>query len=165
MDRARVGRCLLALVHAVVAQHLRHAQPIVGKVLRAPGALRAHSIGEGLALRVDSRTLAGFTTTLGGKASYAHSADWGVLLPYVELEWVQEHGDDAEAFRGFFLDDPTGTPIRVLGDDLDSQYFRAGLGLSMVLGQGRSGFISYERLVARSGISNQVLTLGLRWEF
>jgi outer membrane autotransporter protein len=121
--------------------------------------------GAGLALRVDSRSLSGFSSTLGGKASFAHSASWGVLLPYVELEWVQEHGDDAEAFRGFFLDDPTRTPIRVLGDGLDSQYFRAGMGLSLVLGQGRSGFVSYERLVARSGISNQTLTLGVRWEF
>ena len=121
--------------------------------------------GAGLALRVDERTLDGFTTTLGGKATYAHSASWGVVLPYAELEWVQEHGDGAETFRGFFLDDPTRTPIRVLGDGLDSRYFRAGLGLSMVLGHGRSGFVAYDRIVARSGFSNQTLTLGLRWEF
>lgn len=121
--------------------------------------------GAGLALQVDERTLSGFTSTLGGKATYAHSVNWGVLLPYLELEWVQEHDDGADTFRGFFIDDPTRTPIRVLGDGLDTRYFRAGLGLSMVLGQGRSGFVSYERLVARSGISNQTLTLGLRWEF
>jgi len=78
---------------------------------------------------------------------------------------VKEYGSDAEAFRGFFVDDPTATPILVLGDDLDSSYLRVSLGLSMVLTQGRSGFLSYERILGRSGITQQGATLGLRWEF
>ena len=121
--------------------------------------------GSGLALRVESRTVTGLSSTLGGKAAYAHSASWGILVPQLEVEWVHEYGSDTEAFRGFFLDDPTQTPILVLGDDLDNDYFRVGLGMSMVLTQGRSGFITYERLVARSGIDQQTLSLGFRWEF
>lgn len=121
--------------------------------------------GNGLALRVESRTVTGFTSTLGGKASFAYSASWGVLVPQLEVEWVKEYGSDAEAFRGFFVDDPTATPILVLGDDLDSSYLRAALGLSMVLGHGRSGFLTYERIVARTGIAQQGATLGMRWEF
>jgi outer membrane autotransporter protein len=121
--------------------------------------------GNGLALRVESRTVTATTSTLGGKAAFAYSASWGVLVPQLEVEWVKEFGGDAEAFRGFFVDDPTATPILVLGDDLDSSYLRVGLGLSMVLGQGRSGFFNYERYLARSGISQQGATLGVRWEF
>ncbi|MFY2765261.1 autotransporter domain-containing protein [Arenimonas sp. MALMAid1274] len=121
--------------------------------------------GNGLALRVESRTVTGLSSTLGGKAAYAHSASWGILVPQLEAEWVHEYGSDTEAFRGFFVDDPTQTPILVLGDDLDNDYFRIGLGLSLVLTEGRSGFITYERLVARSGIDQQTLSLGFRWEF
>lgn len=121
--------------------------------------------GSGLALSVDSRTVTGLSSTLGGKAAFTHSASWGILVPQLEVEWVHEYGSDTEAFRGYFLDDPTQTPILVLGDDLDNDYFRIGLGLSMVLTQGRSGFITYERLVARSGIDQQTLSLGFRWEF
>lgn len=121
--------------------------------------------GNGLALRIDSRSVTGLSTTIGGKMSYAHSASWGVLLPQVELEWLHDFRSDAEAFRGFFVDDPTGTPILVLGDDLDSDYFRLGLGLSMVLTEGRSGFINYERILGRSGISQEMITLGYRMEF
>ncbi|PZO07410.1 MAG: hypothetical protein DCF27_11115 [Lysobacteraceae bacterium] len=121
--------------------------------------------GSGLALRVESRTVTGLSSTLGGKAAYAHSASWGILVPQLEVEWVREYGSDTEAFRGFFVDDPTQTPILVLGDDLDNDYFRIGLGMSMVLTHGRSGFITYERLVARSGIDQQTLSLGFRWEF
>ena len=121
--------------------------------------------GNGLALRVESRTVAGLSSTLGGKASFAHSASWGVLVPQLDMEWIKEFGSDAEAFRGFFVDDPTATPILVLGDDLDSSYLRVSLGLSMVLTHGRSGFLPYERILARSGISQQGATLGFRWEF
>jgi len=35
--------------------------------------------GNGLALRVESRTVSGLSSTLGGKASFAYSASWGVL--------------------------------------------------------------------------------------
>lgn len=121
--------------------------------------------GNGLALRIDSRDVTGLSTTLGGKASYAWSVNWGVLVPQLEVEWLHDFRSDAEAFRGFFVDDPTGTPILVLGDDLDSDYFRVGLGMSMVLTQGRSGFVTYERILARSGISQEMLTLGFRMEF
>ena len=86
-------------------------------------------------------------------------------MPQAELEWLHDFRSDAEAFRGFFVDDPSQTPILVLGDDLDSDYFRLGLGLSMVLTSGRSGFVSYERILGRSGISQEMLTLGFRMEF
>ena len=121
--------------------------------------------GRGLALRIESRTVTGLSSTIGGKLAYPFSANWGVLLPQIEVEWVHDYKSDAEAFRGYFLDDPTGTPILVLGDDLDSDYFRVGLGLSMALSGGKSGFITYERLLARSGISQETLSLGFRWEF
>lgn len=121
--------------------------------------------GSGLALRVESRSVNGLTSTLGGKLAYTHSASWGVLVPQLEVEWQHDFQGDAEAFRGYFVDDPSQTPILVLGDDLDSDYFRIGLGLSMVFTGGRSGFVTYDRIVGRSGISQEMLTLGFRMEF
>ena len=87
------------------------------------------------------------------------------LVPQLEAEWQHDFRSDAEAFRGFFVDDPTQTPILVLGDDLDSDFFRIGLGLSMVFTGGRSGFATYERILGRSGLSQEMLTLGFRMEF
>ena len=121
--------------------------------------------GSGLALRIDSRSVTGLSSTFGGKLAYAHSASWGVLVPQLEAEWQHDFRGDAEAFRGFFVDDPTQTPILVLGDDLDSDFFRVGLGLSMVFTGGRSGFVTYERILGRSGLSQEMLTLGFRMEF
>jgi hypothetical protein len=53
----------------------------------------------------------------------------------------------------------------VRGDPLDTDYFRLGLGLSMVLTEGRSGFFYYEQLVGRNGMPQWNLALGLRMEF
>lgn len=121
--------------------------------------------GSGLALRVAARTVTGLSTSLGGRASKAYSRDWGVLMPQFEVEWRHEYRDDAEAFRAFFVDDPTGTPIVVLGDALDSDYFRIGMGLAATFTHGRSGFFNYERILGRSGVSHQSISIGFRWEF
>ena len=53
----------------------------------------------------------------------------------------------------------------VRGDRLDTNYFRLGLGLSMVLTRGRSGFMYYERLAGMNGMSQYNLALGFRMEF
>ena len=53
----------------------------------------------------------------------------------------------------------------VRGDAIDTDYFRLGLGLSMVLSRGRSGFLYYEQVLSRDGVSQYNLALGLRLEF
>jgi outer membrane autotransporter protein len=121
--------------------------------------------GSGLGLRVESRTVTALATVLGGRLTYTHSADWGVLVPLAQLEWQKEHKSDPELFRAFLIDDPTGTPILVTGEPLDSSFFRVGVGLSLVLTRGRSGFVLYERMMARDGMEMDNLTLGFRMEF
>lgn len=121
--------------------------------------------GGGLALAIEDRTVTALSSVLGAKASYAHSTSWGVLMPHVDLEWQREYRSDPESFRALFVNDPTGTPILVTGDGLDNSYLRVGVGLSMVLTHGRSGFVSYVRTVGRDGISQDNLALGFRMEF
>ena len=121
--------------------------------------------GGGLALQIEDRNVTVISSVLGGKASYAHSTAWGVLMPHVDLEWQREYRSDPESFRALFVNDPTGTPVLVTGDALDNSYLRVGLGLSMVLTRGRSGFVYYVRMVGRDGITQDNLTLGFRMEF
>ena len=121
--------------------------------------------GSGLGLRVESRTVTALASVLGGRLTYTHSADWGVLVPLAQVEWQKEHKSDPELFRAFLIDDPTGTPILVTGEPLDSSFFRVGVGLSLVLTRGRSGFVLYERMMARDGMEMDNLSLGFRMEF
>lgn len=122
-------------------------------------------IGTGLGLRIEQRELESLASVLGGKLTYTHSTDWGVLMPHLQLEWEHEFRDDPQALEARFLHDPTLTPLRLRGDPLDTDYYRIGLGLSMVLTKGRSGFFYYERLLGKDRTSQYNLALGFRMEF
>lgn len=121
--------------------------------------------GSGLGLAVQSRALKSMTGVLGGKVSYAMSRDWGILLPYAQLEWEHEFKDDPQQVVTRFLYDPTGTVIRLNGQEIDTDYFNIGVGLSAVFPGGRSGFIYYERVAGSEGLSQDSLSLGVRIEF
>ena len=121
--------------------------------------------GSGLALSVQSRSVTQLSSILGGKVDYAHSTDWGVLMPHFELEWQHEYRGDPDNFVATFINDPTATPITVTGDAIDKSFFRIGVGLSVVMTHGRSGFVLYQRLLGKNGISQENLALGIRVEF
>jgi outer membrane autotransporter protein len=121
--------------------------------------------GAGLGLAVDSRELESQTAVLGGRASYALSRDWGILMPHVQLEWEHEFQDDPDSLVARFLHDPTHTAIRTDGEALDTDYYNLGLGLSALFPGGKSAFFYYERLIGASGQSQDNLSLGVRIEF
>ncbi|MGH8051429.1 MAG: autotransporter domain-containing protein, partial [Arenimonas sp.] len=121
--------------------------------------------GSGLGLHIEDRSVTSLATILGSKFAYSHSTDWGVLIPHLQLEWEREFKEDPQSIQASFIYDPTGTPITVTGDPLDKSFFRIGLGLSMILTKGRSGFIYYEKMIGRDRLDQENLSMGLRMEF
>ena len=121
--------------------------------------------GSGLALAVEERRITSMAGILGTRVSYNHSTTWGVFAPTASLEWNHEFRDDPTATNARFLYDPTQTTFSVAGADLDSDYLRLGVGMTLVFGRGRSGFLFYQRTLAREGQSQDDLSLGLRIEF
>ncbi len=81
------------------------------------------------------------------------------------IEWKREFKDDPQTIQASFIYVPTGMAISVTGDPLDKSYFRIGLGLSMILSKGRSGFIYYEKMLGRDRLDQDTLSMGLRMEF
>ena len=121
--------------------------------------------GEGLVLTVDPRDLTSMSATLGGKATYVMSRDWGILMPHVQLELQQEFKDDPQRLATRFTFDPTQTTAIFEGRDVDSSLFNLGLGLSALFPGGRSAYVYYERLMGSSQIKQDTLSLGVRFEF
>lgn len=121
--------------------------------------------GTGLGLAVDARELKSMTGVLGGKVTYAMSRDWGILMPHAQLEWEHEFKDDPQSLVSRFIHDPTGSTIRVVGDDVDTDYYNIGFGLSALFPGGRSAFFYYEHLAGSEGLSQDNLSLGVRIEF
>ena len=122
-------------------------------------------VGSGLGLAVDERELTSMTGTLGGKLTWALSRDWGILMPHAQLEWEHEFEDDPQQLAARFLHDPTRTMIRVDGDEIDTDFYNIGLGVSALFANGRSAFLYYEHLAGSEGLSQDNLSLGVRLEF
>jgi outer membrane autotransporter protein/uncharacterized repeat protein (TIGR01451 family) len=121
--------------------------------------------GSGLALAVEERRITSLAGILGTRVSFNHSTNWGVVAPTASLEWNHEFRSDPTATIARFLYDPTQTSFSVSGQSLDSDYLRLGVGLTLVASHGRSGFLFYQRTLAREGQSQDELSLGLRIEF
>jgi len=121
--------------------------------------------GQGLALAVDSRSTRSTTSVLGGRATYILSRDWGILMPTASLEWEHEYQDDPGRLTARFLFDPEGAALTQEGDDIDTDYFNVGIGLSALFPGGRSGFLTYEQLVGSDRLRQGILSLGVRIEF
>jgi len=121
--------------------------------------------GSGLGLSVDSRDITALTGILGARAAWAISADWGVWSPTLMLEWNHEFRDQLDGISARFTHDPTGTPIIVGGEPADSDYLRFGVGMSIVMAHGRSGFFLYDRTFAQDGRTQENIAVGIRIEF
>lgn len=121
--------------------------------------------GGGLGTSVEGRSLSSALGVIGGRVSYAHSYDWGVLVPNALLEWNHEFRNDAQNVVTRFLADPTQTPIVLTDTPPDSNYFNIGFGLNAVLPKGRSGFVYFEHLAGYSGAHENRLSIGIRVEF
>lgn len=122
-------------------------------------------VGRGLVVRIDARELESRTATLGFRAGFASSRSWGVLLPYSRIEWVHEFETDPQTTIARFINDPTGTPITITGEEQDDGYGNVSLGLSGVFANGRSAFLQYERRFAQDAIDRDSFTIGGRFEF
>ena len=121
--------------------------------------------GGGLALEVDDRRLSSMQAVLGGKLSYTMSTSWGVLMPSMQVEYVQEFEDDADGLVTRFAYDPTNSNIIINGDQVDTNFLNIGIGLSGVFANGRSGYLYYEHVAGKDRTSQGSLALGIRIEF
>jgi outer membrane autotransporter protein len=125
----------------------------------------ASADGGGWATRVDATDQKWLTLKLGGKLSYTHSADWGVLIPYTRLDLLHEFKDDSQVISAHFISDPAGNTIRIESDDPDRNYMRLRLGTSAQFQNGMVGFIDFSTLLAHSDWSAHTLSIGFRTEF
>ncbi|MCU7802540.1 MAG: autotransporter domain-containing protein [Candidatus Thiodiazotropha sp. (ex Lucinoma borealis)] len=121
--------------------------------------------GGGWATRIGGTDQRWLTLNLGGKVSYTHSADWGVLIPYARLDWLHEFKDDSQIITAHFVSDPAGNAIQIETDNPDRDYLRLRLGTSAQFQNGVVGFIDFGTILAHSDWSAHTISAGLRMEF
>ncbi|MCU7931085.1 MAG: autotransporter domain-containing protein [Candidatus Thiodiazotropha sp. (ex Codakia rugifera)] len=121
--------------------------------------------GGGWATRIGGTDQRWLTLNLGGKVSYTHGADWGVLIPYARLDWLHEFKDDSQVITAHFVSDPAGNAIQVETDNPDRDYLRLRFGTSAQFQNGVVGFIDFGTILAHSDWSAHTISAGLRMAF
>ena len=121
--------------------------------------------GGGWATRIESTDQNWLTLNVGGRLSYTHGADWGVLIPYARLDWLHEFEDDSQVISAHFVSDPGGNAIRIETDDPDRDYLRLRIGTSAQFQNGMVGFINYGTILAHSDWTAHTISVGFRTEF
>jgi outer membrane autotransporter protein len=121
--------------------------------------------GGGWATRISDTKQTWLTLNLGGKIAYTYSAPWGVMVPYVRLDWLHEFKDDAQTNTAHFVNDLSGNAIEITTDDPDRDYMRLRIGSTMQFQNGIASFIDYDTLLANTKWRHHYISLGLRMAF
>ena len=121
--------------------------------------------GFGLALAFDHQDVESLLHVLGAQASYAISTGIGVLLPQVRAEWRHEFKNDARTITSRFVFDPLRTPLALVTDSPDRDFFALGVSLSATFRGGVAAFVSYEAVVGLADVTSNSVVGGIRLEF
>ncbi|NQZ30577.1 MAG: autotransporter outer membrane beta-barrel domain-containing protein [Oceanospirillaceae bacterium] len=121
--------------------------------------------GSGWVTQIGSNTQDSLLFQLGARVSYAHSANWGVIFPYAQLDLAHEFQQDAQVINAHFVQDPASTQIKIKSDKPDRNFLKLNLGTSAQFKNGTSGFANYSTVLSNSVWDSHTLSVGVRLEF
>lgn len=121
--------------------------------------------GAGWATHIDDTDQQWLTLKLGGKVSYAHSTSWGVLTPFVGVDWLHEFKDDSQVINGNFVQDAANLNFSIFTESADRDYFQLTVGVSAVLPGGIIGYLNYDTILLNDLWSKNTISAGMRMEF
>jgi len=125
----------------------------------------APNVQVGWATHIDAQSYESLIPTLGFQVSKALSFDWGVIVPSANVGWSKELEDDGVIVSGYYIGDLNRVPFALVTDDLDGDFFRAGVGLSALFPGAKSAFLTFDGDFDRDLISTYYINAGFRWEF
>ena len=104
------------------------------------------------------------------KFIYTFLPSFGVIVPFLDLEFRNQFEDDARTIEAVFngvsdVVDTSTARFEVQTDELDDQYFVIAVGVSAVLPGGFQGYLSYRTIEDLDFYSHNVFSGGIRYEF
>lgn len=118
----------------------------------------------GLNLAVADQNVKSFETALGADLSYAHSTNFGVVIPQLRLEWAHEFDNDSRGITASYIHDPRNNRFFVRTDSPDRNYYNLGGGLSALFAGGKTMFAEVETVLGKEDYSKYTIRLGGRIE-
>jgi outer membrane autotransporter protein len=118
----------------------------------------------GLAMRYDNAQRRSLTTTLGLRVGMTQSHTWGVLVPYLTLEYEHEFKNDPQTVNTAFVLDGGNNIFTPQGQEPDRDYFHLGAGTQFILPGGWISFVELEALLGNQDLNRSRLNFGFRKE-
>lgn len=121
--------------------------------------------GTGFLLAMEDQSRDHNTISAGVDASYAISTSFGVVQPHASIDLRNELDDEALVVNGQFLGATANdADFALTTRELDSSYYVIGVGSSLQLSGGSSGFIDVRSLLGYEDASQWQFRAGWRWE-
>ncbi|MCK5896514.1 MAG: autotransporter outer membrane beta-barrel domain-containing protein [Cocleimonas sp.] len=116
-------------------------------------------------LKINKQKTSSLASTLGVKTSRVISTSKGVLIPHASLEWQHQlNQKNAISGHSVFPGDSSSFTESDRSED-DKNSYHLGFGLSAVLPEGRSTYLSIESKLGNTSETDHVVKAGFRWEF
>lgn len=97
-------------------------------------------------------------------SSFIISTSEGVLIPHASLEWQHEFmGETSILGQSIYLRAPNLKKLLPINERKNS--YKLGVGVSVVLLEGRSTFLDLESRLGDAAIEDYIVKAGFRWEF
>jgi len=118
----------------------------------------------GLNLAVASQNVKSFETSLGADVSYAHSTNFGVVIPQLHLDWAHEFDNDSRRISARYINDPRNNRFFVRTDSPDRNSYNLGGGLSALFAGGKTLYAEVESVLGQEDYSKYTFRIGGRIE-
>lgn len=116
-------------------------------------------------LAIGEQAFESMSLSAGGQVSYTFLPGWGVLTPFLRLEYTHEFEDSADGVRYRFANAPLDDgDMMIEADTLDTSYFVYGAGITAQFVHGLSGFVNYQALGGYDNLNGEIVSFGMRWE-
>ncbi|MEM1411309.1 MAG: autotransporter outer membrane beta-barrel domain-containing protein [Pseudomonadota bacterium] len=119
----------------------------------------------GWAASIEGQSFESLLPTIGFQVSKAFSTSWGVIVPQGNLGWSKELENSGNIVSGFYVGDLNRVRFELETDELDSEFFRAGLGVSALFPGAKSAYLTVDGDFDRDLLSTYYVNAGFRWEF
>ncbi|MDZ7922604.1 MAG: autotransporter outer membrane beta-barrel domain-containing protein [Marinagarivorans sp.] len=122
-------------------------------------------VGASSAAQVDDIDLQSLIGNLGVELSWNMNTRMGVFVPMLSIAQERQFENDPVAITGRFMEGQDVGEFGYSTSNRDNDYLNAQLGLSAVLKNSVSAFVSYDTYVNREDLASSQWSIGARWEY
>ena len=128
-------------------------------------ASNPNAAGAGSVLSVSEQSLDSSSLVLGGQVSKTINTRRGVFIPQLRFELEHKFDDEHRDIEAHFVHDPSASKFKIESEEVDTDYYNIGTGISAVFANGKSAFLFYETRADQDRVSQHWIKGGVRFEF